>query len=259
MDVLFDSQFKLSLSTLIFALVMRINSFNIVFLIIFKKRVYIKRSLYTIDPHFTFSPFTTSTHLHPATHFLHTFYTLFTMDSARSAFHEFLSRTPLSHREDELFEVFNKTLDVLSTYMGAREDFEELIVYMQTHFKDFAYQLDESAKRWVPIDYLLFIHDYDSRFEKRLQRFCVQLLEDGFRVVDPDVLIDLGIVGNTGTKFLSWEMTFIFLLQEGHMDEEGSSSKPPTTATTFPAEDSDFFEELPVDMQREEEDASQVL
>ena len=113
------------------------------------------------------------------------------MDSARSAFHEFLSWTPLSHREDELFEVFDKTLDVLSTYMGAGEDFEELILYMQTHFKDFAYQLDESAKRWIPIDYLLFIHDYDSRFEKRLQRFCVQLLEDGFRVVDPDVLIDL--------------------------------------------------------------------
>ena len=64
------------------------------------------------------------------------------------------------------FTVFDKTLDVLSTYMGAREDFEELILYMQTHFKDFAYQLDECAKRWVPIDYLMFIHDYDSRFEK---------------------------------------------------------------------------------------------
>ena len=45
------------------------------------------------------------------------------------------------------------------------------------------------------------------------------------------------------------------------MDEEGSSSKPPTTGTTLhvPAEDSHFFEELPVDMQREEEDASQAL
>ena len=143
-------------------------------------------SLHTIDPHFTFTPSIACSYLHPTTHYLHTFYTLFTMDSARATFHEFLSQTPLSHREDELFEVFNKTLDVLSTYMGAREDFEELILYMQAHFKDFAYQLDESAKRWVPIDYLLFIHDYDSQFEKRLQRFCVQLLEDGFRVVDPD-------------------------------------------------------------------------
>ena len=89
----------------------------------------------------------------------------------------------------------------------------------------------------------------------------MQLLEDGFRVVDPDVLIDLGIVGNTGTKFISSEMTFIFLLQEGHTDEEGSSSKPPTFATTLhvPAEDYAFFEELPLDMQREEEEASQVL
>ena len=45
------------------------------------------------------------------------------------------------------------------------------------------------------------------------------------------------------------------------MDEEGSSSKPPTTSTTLhvPAEDYDFFEELPIDMQREEEDASQAL
>ena len=45
------------------------------------------------------------------------------------------------------------------------------------------------------------------------------------------------------------------------MDEEGSSSKPPTTATTLhvPVEDYDFFEEQPVDMQREEEDASQAL
>ena len=77
--------------------------------------------------------------------------------------------------------------------------------------------------------------------------------------MDADVLIDLGVIGNTGTKFLSWEMTFIFLLQEGHMDE--SSSKPPTTAATLhvPAEDNAFFEELPVDMQREEEEASQVL
>ena len=108
--------------------------------------------------------------------------------------------------------VSDKTLDVLSTYMGAREDFEELSLYMQTHFKDFAYQLDEFAKRWVPIDYLLFIHDYDSRFENQLQRFYVPLLEDGFRNVDPDILIDLGIVGNTGTKSLHWEMTFIFML-----------------------------------------------
>ena len=55
-------------------------------------------------------------------------------------------------------------------------------------------------------------------------------------------------------------MTFIFLLQEGHMDEEVSSSKPPTTSTTIhvPIEDYDFFEELPIDMQGEE-DASQAL
>ena len=94
-----------------------------------------------------------------------------------------------------------------------------------------------------------------------MQHYCVQLLEDGFTVVDPDVLIDLGIVGNTGTKFLLWEMTFIFLLQEGHTDEEGSSLKTPTSATTLhvPAEDYAFFEELPVDMQREEEEASQAL
>ena len=95
-------------------------------------------------------------------------------------------------------------------------------MYMQTRFKDFAYQLDKSAKRWVSIDYLRFVHDYDSRFKKQLQHFYVQLLKDGFRNVDLDVLIDLGIVGNTGTKFLFWEMTFIFLLQEGHLDEESS-------------------------------------
>ena len=141
-------------------------------------------SIHTIDPHFTFTPSTAFSHLHPTTHFLHTFCNLFNMDSTRHAFHEFLSQTPLSHREDELFKVFEKTLDVLSTYMGAREDFEKLILYMQTHFKDFAYQLDESTKRWVSIDFLLFIHDYDSWFEKRLEHFCMQLLEDGFRNVD---------------------------------------------------------------------------
>ena len=45
------------------------------------------------------------------------------------------------------------------------------------------------------------------------------------------------------------------------MDEEGSSSGPPTTSTTLHvcAEEYDFFEELPVDTQREEEDASQAL
>ena len=46
------------------------------------------------------------------------------------------------------------------------------------------------------------------------------------------------------------------------MDEESSCSKPPsTTSTTLHvcAKDYDFYEELPVDMQREEEDASQVL
>ena len=45
------------------------------------------------------------------------------------------------------------------------------------------------------------------------------------------------------------------------MDEEGPSSKPPTTATTLhvPAKDYAFFEELLVDMQREEEEASQAL
>ena len=90
----------------------------------------------------------------------------------------------------------------------------------------------------------------------------MQLLKDGFRNVDPVVLIDLGIVRNTSTKFFSWEMTFIFLLQEGHLDEEGSSSKPPSTTSTtlhVPVEDYDFYEELPVDMQSEEEDASQAL
>ena len=44
------------------------------------------------------------------------------------------------------------------------------------------------------------------------------------------------------------------------MGEEGSSSKPPTTSTTLHVrEDYDFFEELLVDTQREEEDASQAL
>ena len=57
-------------------------------------------------------------------------------------------------------------------------------------------------------------------------------------------------------------MTFIFLLHEGHLDEESSCSKPPSTTSTtlhVPIEDYDFYEELPIDMQREEEDASQVL
>ena len=87
-------------------------------------------SLHTIESHFTFTPSIAYNYLHPTSHYLHTFHTLFTMDFARATFHEFLSRTPLSHREDEFFVDFDKTLDVLSTYMGAREDFEELILYM---------------------------------------------------------------------------------------------------------------------------------
>ena len=45
------------------------------------------------------------------------------------------------------------------------------------------------------------------------------------------------------------------------MDEKGSSSKPPTTATILhvPREDYAFFEELPIDMKREEKEASQAL
>ena len=57
-------------------------------------------------------------------------------------------------------------------------------------------------------------------------------------------------------------MTFIFLLQKGHLDEEGSSSKPPSTISTtlhVPTKDYDFYKELPIDMQREEKDASQAL
>ena len=73
------------------------------------------------------------------------------MDFVRTTFHEFLSRTPLSHREDELFVVFDNTLDVLNTYMGAREDFEELILYMQTHFKDFTYSLMSLQRNGFPL------------------------------------------------------------------------------------------------------------
>ena len=57
-------------------------------------------------------------------------------------------------------------------------------------------------------------------------------------------------------------MTFIFLLQEGHLDEDSSSSKSPSTASTtlhVHVEDFDFYEELHVNLQREEEDASQAL
>ena len=46
------------------------------------------------------------------------------------------------------------------------------------------------------------------------------------------------------------------------MDEEGSSSKPPSIASStlhVRVEDYEFYEELPVDMQREEEDAFQAL
>lgn len=91
----------------------------------------------------------------------------------------------------------------MHTYMGAKEDFAKLINYMQEHISDFAYALDESSKRWVPINFLKFLNGEEPKFVKRLARLCAELGDEGFRDVDIDVLLGQGVIGNTRTNFLS--------------------------------------------------------
>ena len=121
-------------------------------------------------------------------------------------------------------DIFHCHIDLEATVHLHSDAFEEILQYMDDHVKQYAVQFLDSHTTWVPLDYIKYIYGGDKNLVKRLKRFVTGLTSAQFCEIDDTIMVDLGY-GNTGTEFLSWDMTICFFLQEGKASDPKKKGK----------------------------------
>ena len=137
--------------------------------------------------------------------------------------------------------VFQGEIDMQETIELHRDAFSELLEYTEAHVVQYAVELPNSTSRWVPVDFIKHLYKSDKNFYFRLSKFLKGLTSKHHRVVDEDVVQDLGL-GDIGTTFLSLNMTLALMLHE--MGHEGKQKKAPTKELALVHEQKEEMENL---------------
>lgn len=138
--------------------------------------------------------------------------------SLRIALLSKLQQVGLGERADDYMQVFTDSVDMQSTLDLHQELFQETLEYMEKHVLEYAIELPGSSTRWVPVEFIKFIYSDEKNLRFRILRFVGKLTAADYREEEEDTIFDLD-VGNIGTKFLSWDMTLAFMLQDSKTTE----------------------------------------